>query len=509
MASEKRTSKAKNPSAIGRTCVLILGMHRSGTSALAGVLSNLGCALPTHQMAPSASNAKGFFESTIIRDFNDELLASAGSSWDDFTEFHKHWIQSAQAATFLDRALTILEGEFGGAELFVLKDPRICRLVPFWARALARFGCAVKPILPIRNPLDVGQSLLAKRGISEPVGHMIWLRHALDAEHATRGMSRLHTSFEQVMQEWELVVQRAQEDLQLVWPKSIASVEFEVARFLSGDLRHHDQAPGRAVASTLLPEWLRETYRILVRWSEGGESPDDHPTLDRIKAEFDVASNAFARLVRAERDVSREQRHRSEELKQAAKKLQSELDDATVSAKVLEEERSARMLERETWGKLLDEARAVHDAADRQIAELTASLQHQTAAFEEQNVRAGELEGELAVARANAGRELAALEELLQEQRRRNTLMDAELHVLKEARETLEFELAEARSELAASQARRKEAARIIARRDAEIQARFQELAVLERKIIRSSLSWKAQRLLQRLRTSFGEKAYP
>jgi hypothetical protein len=77
--------------------------------------------------------------------------------------------------------------------------------------------------------------------------------------------------------------------------------------------------------------------------------------------------------------------------------------------------------------------------------------------------------------------------------------MDAELYQLKEALEALEFQLAQSRSELAEHRARRKEASRVIARRDAEIEARFQELALLQRQILQSSLSWRIKDALKRL----------
>jgi len=587
-----------------RTCILVLGMRRSGTSALGGVLSKLGCDLPATPMAASKSNAKGFFESVVVRDFNDELLASAGSSWDDLTPFHEEWMTSPQGRIFLDRALSILESEFGESQLFVLKDPRICRLVPFWTQALEDFGSLLRPILTIRNPLDVGRSLLNKRGMSEPVGQMLWLRHVLDAERATRGMLRFHTSFEQLMQGWEGVAEQAERALQLKWPKNIASVEFEVAKFLSRDLQHHKDAPSRTLTSALLPEWLREAYAILNRWAESGEAAEDFPKLDRIKGEFDAASAAFARVVRAEREITAEQKAKSEEAAEATRTLQTELGGVIATLKEqraglekalqtektasetkrtaltqsLEQERAERKQERKTLERDLEQQRAAVERSraaldeerakrmelrstlsqsleaeriarkqerkslERTVEQLRAAIEAGRSALEserrtskeeraaletrleqerrtveaaeqrsaEAEIRLTELQSELESVRTHTAQEIGQLKSLLQEQRRRATLMDAELYQLKDAREALEFELAEtrqslerqlseARAETAESRARRKEAARVIARRDAEIQARFQELAILERHILESSLSWRIRNAVQRL----------
>jgi len=532
-------SKAKNPARTEtRTCVLILGMHRSGTSALAGALSKLGCELPAHAMVASKSNPKGFFESTRVRDFNDELLASAGSAWDDFANLPEDWLKSPVAGEFLERAVSVLEGEFGNAQLFVLKDPRICRLVSFWTMALERFGCLVKPILIIRNPLDVSRSLLTKRGFGEPTGEMLWLRHVLEAERATRGMARFHTSFERLMLAWETVAIQAQAGLRLTWPKSVANAEFEIAKFLSSDLRHHKDSSTRALISPLLPGWLRETYEILNAWAEVGERAEDHQKLDRIRSEFDVASSAFARLVRAERESSAEPRQRVRELEDEVTRNRAEL----VRMRELEDEVTRNRAELVRMRELEDEIRRNRIELDGLILK-SKDQAHALETFEEQailreNERAS-LETALASERLEIARldsqltafaaeaearqialehaieeksaafaalqskseeHVANLKQSLQDERRRNTLMAAELHQQTEGREALEVQLRDVQAELAASRARRKEMAQVISRRDAAIQARYQELAALELHILHSRWTWKAKVLWRRVR---------
>lgn len=66
-----------------QTCILLLGMHRSGTSALAGTLHQLGIYLGSDLMKPGQYNKKGYFENNLIFRFNEQLLHKVGSSWDD------------------------------------------------------------------------------------------------------------------------------------------------------------------------------------------------------------------------------------------------------------------------------------------------------------------------------------------------------------------------------------------------------------------------------------------
>ncbi|MGH2482289.1 MAG: sulfotransferase family protein, partial [Ktedonobacteraceae bacterium] len=67
---------------LNNTAIIVLGMHRSGTSAVAGMLNALGMYLGSDLMAPAADNPKGFYEHNGITNLHDELLSSLGSSWD-------------------------------------------------------------------------------------------------------------------------------------------------------------------------------------------------------------------------------------------------------------------------------------------------------------------------------------------------------------------------------------------------------------------------------------------
>jgi hypothetical protein len=64
-----------------RVAVVVLGMHRSGTSALARLFSLLGCALPSHLLGANDTQVHGHWESDAIRAFNDEVLAAGMIGW--------------------------------------------------------------------------------------------------------------------------------------------------------------------------------------------------------------------------------------------------------------------------------------------------------------------------------------------------------------------------------------------------------------------------------------------
>jgi hypothetical protein len=119
-----------------RQAILVLGMHRSGTSALAGALGLLGARLPARQMPPHVDNPKGYFESAHIVAIHERLLAAAGTSWFGLDRISDEWFHSAQATSFVDELVAAVREEFDDAALFVVKDPRMCRLMPIWREVL-------------------------------------------------------------------------------------------------------------------------------------------------------------------------------------------------------------------------------------------------------------------------------------------------------------------------------------------------------------------------------------
>ena len=109
----KSSNRPGEPTA-ERVCVLVLGMHRSGTSALSRVLNLLGCDLPKTLMSAHPSNEAGHWESLLISHLNDEILGSAGSEWHDWLAFNPGWHSSPKAAEYREMALAALEEGLSG-----------------------------------------------------------------------------------------------------------------------------------------------------------------------------------------------------------------------------------------------------------------------------------------------------------------------------------------------------------------------------------------------------------
>jgi len=181
---------------------VVLGMHRSGTSSVAGVLALLGATPPRTLMGPKPENPKGFWESEVLMAFNDEILVRAGSSWDDAEPLDTAVFEGEQGAELKRRAGEKLREEFGDADTIVIKDPRICRFYPFWREVLIAARYQPFVVIPVRDPAEVAASLHGRNGMPIEEGLKLWQRHVEDAETATRGQPRHILLWRDLLDDW-------------------------------------------------------------------------------------------------------------------------------------------------------------------------------------------------------------------------------------------------------------------------------------------------------------------
>lgn len=295
-----------------KLCVLVVGMHRSGTSALTRTLNLLGCDLPHTLMGETASheasNPAGHWESAAIAAFNDRILASAGTTWRDCQPFSSAWYASPRFEDFKAQAQGILAAEFGSSNFFVLKDPRISKLLPFWLDALETFG--VEPLVAsiIRNPAEVSASLEVRNGLDPSYCELLWLRYVLDGEEATRGVRRAHVAYDDLLSDWRGLCGRLGDQLGLVWPRLSSGVAGEVDAFLDPQLRHHRSSARETSSSS--SNWVKETGVVLARWTQEGEDAEGRDVLDAVRASFDGVMRDTGRAIEAGgRAMANERKH--------------------------------------------------------------------------------------------------------------------------------------------------------------------------------------------------------
>jgi hypothetical protein len=169
LPSDPSRDQQEAPRALG---LLVLGMHRSGTSAVAGLLAAAGFAAGAGDdlMGPSPDNPTGFFERKSVVAINDRVLERAGGTWD-----HPPARESLDAVReeFLPELHALVDRLVDGADgsPLVVKDPRVSLLLSMW---LPVTRPALHPLLVVRNPLETARSLARRNAIPLPVGLALW-----------------------------------------------------------------------------------------------------------------------------------------------------------------------------------------------------------------------------------------------------------------------------------------------------------------------------------------------
>src|SRR5579864_242270 len=214
-----------------RHAILVLGMHRSGTSAVSGVVSGLGVAAPKTLAPANAWNPRGYFESARIFGAHNELFAAVGSRWDDWRQLDPQRL-AAETERRRPNIRKLLIEEFGDEPFILLKDPRMCRFIPFTLSILAELEIGAIAILPVRNPLEVAASLKRRDGIALAKSILLWLRYVLDAEFYSRNLPRYFWQYEKFVVDWRYDMDRAAQITGITWPDQSQCVSAKIDQFL-------------------------------------------------------------------------------------------------------------------------------------------------------------------------------------------------------------------------------------------------------------------------------------
>jgi GT2 family glycosyltransferase len=285
----------------GAIALFILGMHRSGTSALAGMLSGLGVTLGERLMPASPANPKGYFEHQDIVAVHDGFLAAIGSSWNSVAPFAAGWDDSP-AAQIARRALRhIVARDFAGKPLWALKDPRACRLMPLWRPLHDEFSVEPRFVLMLRHPDEVAASLAARDGIGPARARMLWLRYVLEAEAASRAHPRSILHYHRLMSgdgAWLADAARIADELDLVWPGPPAQAAAAIDELLAPELWHHRT---EAESKARLPDWLDMVWSAFAE----GDGSRLHAVCDRVGGEVARADDVTGQgVIELERSVA-------------------------------------------------------------------------------------------------------------------------------------------------------------------------------------------------------------
>ena len=247
--------------------LLLLGMHRSGTSALAGLLQSQGFLAPRDVPAADANNPSGYWEPQRIVACHTALMEQLHTSWDD-----PLLVEEGLMGEKLPANIELLEQALGQAfphdagqipAVALIKDPRQCRLQLLWNALIAAHQIDAAAVLILRDPMAVVQSLRRRDQLPINRSLLLWLQHTLEAERHTRHLPRFVVTYEQLLDNPEAVLQRCQQ----FWPEQTWTVTggFQIDRNLNhGALDQAGPQPGQNAEPALL-ELALKVYGLLAQ----------------------------------------------------------------------------------------------------------------------------------------------------------------------------------------------------------------------------------------------------
>lgn len=274
---------------VKKRIIVVLGMHRSGTSATTRALLTMGVALGDRLMPPIADvNDGGFWEDLDINALNIEMLKELGTDW-----HHLAPVTSQQARQLLDngygrRAVELLQGKVSGVQIFGFKDPRTAKLLPFWKTVLDGSGFDVGYVLALRNPMSVVKSLLKRDGFPPEKSYLLWLGHVLNILTEMQGERCVLVDYDRLLQSPDVELARVAGALAL----EIDDVESRryQTEFLDQRLRHTVYRPedlsGDAACTALVRE-IYDALREMVSDAQPMDASALHDAIARWTSEYD------------------------------------------------------------------------------------------------------------------------------------------------------------------------------------------------------------------------------
>lgn len=411
-AAAYRHLRPDGPAAAGKRIILVLAMHRSGSSMITRALKVLGVELGDRLMPPVAGeNDTGFWEDTDIVELNETLLARAGRRWDSLEPLNEGALEGPVFSDLRQQAGALISRKTAASAVFGFKDPRTAILFPFWRCVLEDMGITPAFVIPVRNPLEAAASLQRRNGFDMEKGVALWARHMVEAVRLTEGACRVFVDYTAVLEDPVAQLSRMASILDLPMPPETSEeVSAFASRFVSRDLRHNVIGRRELTRSGLAARFVEDLYDDLVafaRTGTGASAVADPARWAGIIEGFDATRPLLRQIDRMALREEVQGRELEGLARQAAQ--QQAAAEAALSELSGARERTA-LLEAEREG-LVSELATMEAQARRRIEEAEAGIQARIEALREEIAREHAAEAvALAAERAHALQVISDLE---------------------------------------------------------------------------------------------------
>jgi hypothetical protein len=278
---------AQSGTAARPVALFVLGMHRSGTSALTRVLSLCGGTLPSTLLETNFGNPLGYWEPRAAFDLNEAILRRHGSgAYDPSLRLQEEGAFDAEEKAACIAEIGTFLTTLPAAPLVVIKEPRITALSDAWFEAARLAGFDIAAVIAVRHPQEVIASLAAVNQTSPELASAVWLKYNLLAERHSRGLPRVFVDYANLLDDWRREIKRM--SLALAVDMN-AQDEVAIEEFLTQDSRH--QRHCGPVTDLFGADWMSAVYQALR--AAARDEPPDESALDRVYEAYRASEHDF------------------------------------------------------------------------------------------------------------------------------------------------------------------------------------------------------------------------
>lgn len=253
---------------MNKKIIVVLGMHRSGTSAFAKAIVDLG-AYPGDNLIPGdEENEKGYWEDANIVAINNKILDRLNMKWysidnpllNRFVKFLPLYEEQ-----YLQDAVEIVRNQLSSSDAIIIKDPRISLLLPFWEKVFGIVGIEAQYVLAVRNPLETAKSLLKRNKMQIDQGIKLWTYYNF-MSLLNMNKDILLCSFSSLLDEPEKELEHINRYIKLNNEEN--DIREYRDRFLEKSLKHHNEDFQNLTKLLGEDHFSVTLYQTLSRWSQ-------------------------------------------------------------------------------------------------------------------------------------------------------------------------------------------------------------------------------------------------
>lgn len=282
----------------------ILGVHRSGTSAISRALNLLGVYIgePEKLSPPMGDfNPTGFWEHKDIVEIQQKILDELSSKWDTTVPLPDGWWEFSEIAQYKKELIELIKNEFIDKPLWGWKDPRTCILLPLWNTIMKKLDIDVSYVIALRNPLDVAASLERRDGFSRSKSFGIWSVYLLSALHWSQGFKRVFLHYDKLLLHPEAYMKQIASLLEIPW---IANNDFKKA--ISSSIKktfRHSRSPIKDLfKDNQIPKTVISLYKLCLKAEKNHTFSHSNDFSNKVNKSFNDYSEYAGMVSKEHRD---------------------------------------------------------------------------------------------------------------------------------------------------------------------------------------------------------------